>query len=213
MSRENNLNDVTVELPKRRLTVCTGVSGSGKSSLIFGTIAAESQRLVNETYSTFVQGFMPSTTRPEVDRLEGLTTTIAIDQESLPANPRSTVGTVTDVHALLRMLFSRVGTPHIGGPQAFAFNVASVQASGSITVQKGDKPVAEHRDFSLNGGMCATCEGRGSVSDFALTELRCAQVPGRWRTESARLLDGGVVWPLIQSCRAGHEQTHRRLHR
>lgn len=170
-ARENNLNNVHVDIPKRRLTVCTGVSGSGKSSLIFGTIAAESQRLVNETYSTFVQGFMPPTTRPEVDRLAGLTTTIAIDQESLPANPRSTVGTVTDVHALLRMLFSRVGTPQIGGPQAFAFNVASVQAAGRITVQKGDKPVPEHRDFSLNGGMCPACEGRGSVSDFALEEL------------------------------------------
>ena len=175
-AHENNLNDVTVSIPKRRLTVCTGVSGSGKSSLIFGTIAAESQRLVNETYSTFVQGFMPTTSRPEADRLEGLTTTIAIDQESLPANPRSTVGTVTDVNALLRMLFSRVGTPHIGGPQAFAFNVASVQASGQITVQKGGKPVAQHRDFSLNGGMCPACEGRGSVSDFALEELYDAKL-------------------------------------
>lgn len=174
-ARENNLNDVTVDIPKRRLTVCTGVSGSGKSSLIFGTIAAESQRLVNETYSTFVQGFMPPTTRPQVDRLAGLTTTIAIDQESLPANPRSTVGTVTDAHALLRMLYSRVGSPHIGGPQAFAFNVASVHASGRITVKKGDKPVAEHRDFSLNGGMCPNCEGRGSVSDFALDELYDAE--------------------------------------
>lgn len=170
-AREHNLNNVTVEIPKRRLTVCTGVSGSGKSSLIFGTIAAESQRLVNETYSTFVQGFMPPTTRPQVDRLGGLTTTIAIDQESLPANPRSTVGTVTDVHALLRMLFSRVGTPSIGGPQAFAFNVASVQASGRVTVQKGDHPKSKHQDFSLNGGMCPHCEGRGSVSDFALEEL------------------------------------------
>lgn len=175
-ARENNLRDVTVDIPKRRLTVCTGVSGSGKSSLIFGTIAAESQRLVNETYSTFVQGFMPPTTRPQVDRLAGLTTTIAIDQESLPANPRSTVGTVTDVHALLRMLFSRVGTPHIGGPQAFAFNVASVQASGRITVQKGDQPVSQHRDFSMNGGMCPACEGRGAVSDFALDELYDAEL-------------------------------------
>lgn len=170
-ARENNLNNVQVSIPKRRLTVCTGVSGSGKSSLIFSTIAAEAQRLVNETYSTFVQGFMPPTTRPEVDRLAGLTTTIAIDQEALPANPRSTVGTVTDVHALLRLLYSRVGTPHIGGPQAFAFNVASVQASGQITVQKGSTPVAEQRDFSLSGGMCPVCEGRGSVSDFALEEL------------------------------------------
>ena len=170
-ARENNLNDVSVEIPKRRLTVCTGVSGSGKSSLIFGTIAAESQRLVNETYSTFIQGFMPQSSRPQVDRLAGLTTAIAIDQESLPANPRSTVGTVTDAHALLRMLFSKVGTPHIGGPQAFAFNVASVEASGRVKVVKGDKPVSVHQQFSLTGGMCPTCEGRGAVTDFALDEL------------------------------------------
>ena len=170
-ARQNNLNNVTVEIPKRRLTVCTGVSGSGKSSLIFGTIAAESQRLVNETYSTFIQGFMPQTTRPNVDQLAGLTTAIAIDQESLPANPRSTVGTVTDALALLRILYSRVGTPHIGGPQAFAFNVASVQASGRITVTKGDKPTSVHREFSMTGGMCPTCQGRGEVTDFVLSEL------------------------------------------
>src|SRR5699024_8553119 len=170
-ARENNLNNVQVSIPKRRLPVCTGGYGSGKSSLIFSTSAADAQRLVIATYSTFVQGFMPPTTRPEVDRLAGLTTTIAIDQEALPANPRSTVGTVTDVHALLRLLYSRVGTPHIGGPQAFAFNVASVQASGQITVQKGSTPVVEQRDFSLSGGMCPVCEGRGSISDFALEEL------------------------------------------
>lgn len=170
-ARQNNLRDVSIDIPKRRMTVCTGVSGSGKSSLIFGTVAAESQRLINETYSTFVQGFMPSTSRPEVDRLEGLTTAIIVDQETLPANPRSTVGTVTDVHTLLRMLFSRLGTPHIGGPQAFSFNVASVEASGQITVKKGDKQVAEDRTFRRTGGMCPVCEGRGAVSDFDLDEL------------------------------------------
>ena len=141
-ARENNLRGVSIDIPKRRLTVFTGVSGSGKSSLVFETIAAESQRMINETYSAFIQGFMPQTTRPNVDQLAGLTTAIAIDQESLPANPRSTVGTVTDALALLRMLYSRVGTPQIGGPQAFAFNVASVQASGRITVTKGDKPTS-----------------------------------------------------------------------
>ncbi|WBL17902.1 excinuclease ABC subunit UvrA [Citricoccus sp. NR2] len=170
-AQQNNLRNVSVDIPKRRMTVCTGVSGSGKSSLIFGTVAAESQRLINETYSTFVQGFMPSTSRPEVDRLEGLTTAIVVDQETLPANPRSTVGTVTDVHALLRMLFSRLGTPPIGGPQAFSFNVASVEASGQITVKKGDKQIAEDRTFRRTGGMCSACEGRGSVSDFDLNEL------------------------------------------
>ena len=174
-ARQNNLNDVTVSIPKRRLTVCTGISGSGKSSLILGTIAAESQRLVNETYSTFIQGFMPQTTRPNVDQLAGLTTAIAIDQESLPANPRSTVGTVTDALALLRILYSRVGTPHIGGPQAFAFNVASVQAAGSVTVAKGDKPTPKHTEFSMTGGMCPTCEGRGNVTDVVVTELYDAE--------------------------------------
>ncbi|OAV60538.1 ATP-binding cassette domain-containing protein [Enteractinococcus helveticum] len=174
-AHQNNLNDVTVSIPKRRLTVCTGISGSGKSSLIFGTIAAESQRLVNETYSTFIQGFMPQTTRPNVDQLAGLTTAIAIDQESLPANPRSTVGTVTDALALLRILYSRLGTPQIGGPQAFAFNVPSIQASGRMTVVKGEEPTSVHRDFSMTGGMCPTCEGRGDVTDFILTELYDAE--------------------------------------
>ncbi len=182
-ARQNNLNKVTVSIPKRRLTVCTGISGSGKSSLIFGTIAAESQRLVNETYSTFIQGFMPQTTRPNVDRLAGLTTAIAIDQESLPANPRSTVGTVTDALALLRILYSRVGTPQIGGPQAFAFNVASVQASGRMTVDKGDNPTSVHTQFSMTGGMCPTCEGRGEVTDFVLTELY----------DAAKSLDDGAL--------------------
>src|SRR5215210_129906 len=138
-ARVNNLKDVSVELPKRRLTVFTGASGSGKSSLVFGTIAAESQRLINETYSTFVQGFMPTMARPDVDVLDGLTTAILVDQERMGANPRSTVGTATDANAMLRILFSRLGKPHIGSPQAFAFNVPSVRASGAITVERGNK--------------------------------------------------------------------------
>jgi len=169
-ARVNNLKDVTVELPKRRLTVFTGVSGSGKSSLVFGTIAAESQRLINETYSAFVQGFMPTLARPEVDVLDGLTTAIIVDQERLGANVRSTVGTVTDANAMLRILFSRLGRPHIGGPGAFAFNVPSVRASGSITVERGDSK-REKVTFSRTGGMCPRCEGRGTVSDFDLTQL------------------------------------------
>ncbi|MGK4001368.1 excinuclease ABC subunit UvrA [Sorangium sp. So ce1036] len=169
-ARENNLKDVSVEIPKRRLTVFTGVSGSGKSSLVFGTIAAESQRLINETYSAFVQGFMPTLARPEVDVLQGLTTAILIDQERLVGNPRSTVGTVTDANAMLRVLWSRLGEPHIGGPGAFAFNVPSVRASGSITVEKGGKK-AENVVFTRAGGMCPRCEGMGSVSDIDLTQL------------------------------------------
>ncbi|AUX26510.1 excinuclease ABC subunit A [Sorangium cellulosum] len=169
-ARENNLKDVSVEIPKRRLTVFTGVSGSGKSSLVFGTIAAESQRLINETYSAFVQGFMPTLARPEVDVLQGLTTAIIIDQERLVGNPRSTVGTVTDANAMLRVLWSRLGKPHIGGPGAFAFNVPSVRASGSITVEKGGKK-AENVVFTRAGGMCPRCEGMGSVSDIDLTQL------------------------------------------
>ncbi|KYF57971.1 daunorubicin resistance protein DrrC [Sorangium cellulosum] len=169
-ARENNLKDVSVELPKRRLTVFTGVSGSGKSSLVFGTIAAESQRLINETYSAFVQGFMPTLARPEVDVLQGLTTAIIIDQERLVGNPRSTVGTVTDANAMLRVLWSRLGKPQIGGPAAFAFNVPSVRAEGSITVEKGGKK-AEKVVFSRTGGMCPRCEGMGSVSDIDLTQL------------------------------------------
>ena len=170
-ARENNLADITVELPKRRLTVFTGVSGSGKSSLVFGTIAAESQRLINETYSAFVQGFMPSLARPEVDLLDGLTTAIIVDQERIGANPRSTVGTVTDANALLRILFSRVGRPHIGPPNAFSFNVPSASGSGAITVKRGDKTIAEKASFSVLGGMCPRCEGRGSVTDFDRTAL------------------------------------------
>ncbi len=169
-ARENNLKDVSVEIPKRRLTVFTGVSGSGKSSLVFGTIAAESQRLINETYSAFVQGFMPTLDRPEVDVLSGLTTAIIVDQERLIGNPRSTVGTVTDAYAMLRVLWSRLGKPRIGGPGAFAFNVPSVRAAGSITVEKGDKK-AERVVFNRVGGMCPRCEGMGSVSDLDLTEL------------------------------------------
>ncbi|WP_232715186.1 ATP-binding cassette domain-containing protein [Gordonia metallireducens] len=170
-ARENNLKNVDVELPKRRLTVFTGVSGSGKSSLVFSTIAAESQRLINETYSAFVQGFMPSMARPDVDVLEGLTTAIIVDQERMGANVRSTVGTATDANAMLRILFSRLGKPHIGSPQAFSFNVASISGAGAVTVEKGGQKIKERRSFSITGGMCPRCEGRGEVSDFDLTAL------------------------------------------
>ncbi|MFC9158308.1 ATP-binding cassette domain-containing protein [Streptomyces bauhiniae] len=169
-ARVNNLKDVSVEIPKRRLTVFTGVSGSGKSSLVFGTIAAESQRLINETYSAFVQGFMPTLARPEVDVLDGLTTAIIVDQQRLGADPRSTVGTATDANAMLRILFSRLAAPHIGPPGAYAFNVASVQASGAIKVDKGARR-AEKVTFSRTGGMCPRCEGRGAVTDIDLTQL------------------------------------------
>jgi excinuclease UvrABC ATPase subunit len=170
-ARENNLKDVDVELPKRRLTVFTGVSGSGKSSLVFATIAAESQRMINETYSAFVQGFMPTMARPEVDVLDGLTTAIIVGQERLGANPRSTVGTVTDTGALLRILFSRLGQPHIGSPQAFSFNVASISGAGAVNIEKAGRKVKERREFSITGGMCPRCEGRGSVNDIDLTAL------------------------------------------
>jgi excinuclease UvrABC ATPase subunit len=170
-ARENNLKDVSVEIPKRRLTVFTGVSGSGKSSLVFGTIAAESQRMINETYSAFVQGFMPTLARPDVDVLEGLTTAIIVDQERIGANARSTVGTVTDVNAMLRILFSRLGQPHIGSPQAFSFNVASATGMGAMTVEKGMGKAVERREFSITGGMCPRCEGMGAVSDFDLSQL------------------------------------------
>ncbi|MFH9227847.1 ATP-binding cassette domain-containing protein [Streptomyces lydicus] len=169
-ARENNLKDVSIEIPKRRLTVFTGVSGSGKSSLVFDTIAAESQRLINETYSAFVQGFMPTLARPEVDVLDGLTTVIAVDQQRMGGDPRSTVGTATDANAMLRILFSRLGTPHIGSPGAFAFNVPSVRASGAITVERGTKKAVK-ATYSRTGGMCPRCEGRGSVSDLDLTQL------------------------------------------
>jgi excinuclease UvrABC ATPase subunit len=170
-ARENNLKDVSVEIPKRRLTVFTGVSGSGKSSLVFDTIAAESQRLINETYSAFVQGFMPTLARPEVDVLDGLTTAIIVDQQRMGANPRSTVGTATDANAMLRILFSRLGQPHIGSPNAFSFNVPSVKASGAITIERGAKTKTEKATFNRLGGMCPRCEGMGSVTDFDLTAL------------------------------------------
>src|SRR3979411_3046258 len=169
-ARVNNLKDVSVEIPKRRLTVFTGVSGSGKSSLVFGTIAAESQRLINETYSTFVQGFMPTLARPEVDVLDGLTTAIIVDQERMGADVRSTVGTATDANAMLRVLFSRVGKPHIGSSQAFSFNVPSLRASGAITIERGGGKTVR-KTFTRTGGMCPRCEGRGTVSDFDLTQL------------------------------------------
>jgi len=170
-ARENNLKDVSIEIPKRRLTVFTGVSGSGKSSLVFGTIAAESQRLINETYSAFVQGFMPTLARPEVDVLDGLTTAIIVDQERMGANVRSTVGTATDANAMLRILFSRLGQPHIGSPQAFSFNTATVSGAGAITIEKAGGKTTEKRAFSRTGGMCPRCEGIGSVTDFDLTQL------------------------------------------
>src|SRR2546429_8163827 len=170
-ARVNNLRDVSVEIPKRRLTVFTGVSGSGKSSLVFGTIAAESQRMINETYSAFVQGFMPTLARPEVDVMDGLTTAIIVDQERMGVDARSTVGTATDANAMLRILFSRLGKPHIGSPQAFSFNVASISGAGAVTLEKGGKTVKERRSFSITGGMCPRCEGRGAVNDFDLSAL------------------------------------------
>ncbi|SKA38720.1 excinuclease ABC, A subunit [Marinactinospora thermotolerans DSM 45154] len=184
-ARGNNLKDVSVEIPKRRLTVFTGVSGSGKSSLVFGTIAAESQRLINETYSAFIQGFMPTLARPEVDVLEGLTTAIIVDQERLGANPRSTVGTVTDANALLRILFSRLGRPHIGPPSAFSFNTASVRASGAITVERGAAKAVK-QTYSRTGGMCPRCEGMGNVTDIDLTQLY---------DDSKSLAEGAITVP------------------
>src|ERR1700704_4884930 len=184
-ARVNNLKDVSVELPKRRLTVFTGISGSGKSSLVFGTIAAESQRLINETYSAFVQGFMPTQSRPEVDLLEGLTTAIIVDQERIGSNPRSTVGTVTDANAMLRIVFSRLGKPHIGSPKAYSFNVPSVKASGAITVERGSRKTVK-RTFSVTGGMCPRCEGMGSVTDLDLAQLF---------DDSKSLADGAMTVP------------------
>jgi excinuclease UvrABC ATPase subunit len=169
-ARVNNLKDVSLEIPKRRLTVFTGVSGSGKSSLVFDTIAAESQRMINETYSAFVQGFMPTLARPDVDVLDGLTTAIIVDQERMGANARSTVGTATDANAMLRILFSRLGQPHIGSPQACSFNVASAHGSGAVTVERGASK-SVRQSFSITGGMCPRCEGMGSVTDFDLTQL------------------------------------------
>jgi excinuclease UvrABC ATPase subunit len=185
-ARVNNLRDVSVELPKRRLTVFTGVSGSGKSSLVFGTIAAESQRLINETYSAFVQGFMPTLARPEVDLLDGLTTAIIVDQERMGSNPRSTVGTATDANAMLRILFSRLGDPHIGSPNAYSFNVPSVRASGGITVERGGKTKTERASFHRLGGMCPRCEGMGRIDDIDLTALY---------DDSKSLNDGALTIP------------------
>ncbi|HXH57032.1 excinuclease ABC subunit UvrA [Iamia sp.] len=170
-ARVNNLQDVSVEIPKRRLTAFTGVSGSGKSSLVFGTVAAESQRLINETYSAFVQGFMPTMARPDVDVLDGLTTAILVDQERMGGNARSTVGTATDANAMLRILFSRLGEPYIGSPNAFSFNTATISGAGAVTIEKGGKKMREKRSFTRTGGMCPRCEGMGSVSDFDLTQL------------------------------------------
>ena len=184
-ARVNNLKDVSIEIPKRRLTVFTGVSGSGKSSLVFGTIAAESQRLINETYSAFVQGFMPTLARPEVDVLEGLTTAIIVDQERMGADARSTVGTATDANAMLRILFSRLGKPHIGSPNAFSFNVPSVRASGAITVERGTAKTVR-KTFTRTGGMCPRCEGHGSVTDFDLSQLY---------DESKSLNEGALIIP------------------
>ncbi len=184
-ARENNLKDVSVEIPKRRLTVFTGVSGSGKSSLVFDTIAAESQRLINETYSAFVQGFMPTLARPEVDVLEGLTTAIIVDQERMGGNPRSTVGTATDANAMLRILFSRLGQPHVGSPRAFSFNVPSVRASGAITVERGAGKTVK-RSFTVAGGMCPRCEGLGSITDIDLSQLY---------DESKSLAEGALTVP------------------
>jgi len=185
-ARVNNLKDLHVEIPKRRLTVFTGVSGSGKSSLVFGTIAAESQRMINETYSAFVQGFLPTLARPDVDVLDGLTTAIIIDQERMGANARSTVGTATDANAMLRILFSRLGQPHIGSPQAYSFNVASISGAGAVSIERSGQTVKERRSFSITGGMCPRCEGRGSVTDIDLSALY---------DDSKSLSDGALTIP------------------
>src|ERR1700682_4338099 len=184
-ARVKNLKDISIEIPKRGLTVFTGVSGSGKSSLVFDTIAAESQRLINETYSAFVQGFMPTLARPEVDVLEGLTTAIIVDQQRMGADVRSTVGTATDANAMLRILFSRLGQPHIGSPKAFSFNVPSVKASGAITVERGSRKTVK-RTFSVTGGMCPRCEGMGRVTDLDLAQLF---------DESKSLSEGAITVP------------------
>ena len=198
----NNLKDISVEIPKRRLTVFTGVSGSGKSSLVFGTIAAESQRMINETYSAFVQGFMPTLARPDVDVLEGLTTAIIVDQERMGANVRSTVGTATDANAMLRMLFSRLGKPHIGSPNAFSFNIPMRKASGAMTVDKGKGERIVVRDAIYYGGMCPRCEGMGSVNDIDLTQLYDdSQVAQRGRHHDPGLQHGRLVRPHLHGSR------------
>ena len=203
-ARVNNLKDVSVEIPKRRLTVFTGVSGSGKSSLVFGTIAAESQRLINETYSAFVQGFMPTLARPEVDVLDGLTTAIIVDQERMGANPRSTVGTATDANAMLRILFSRLGQPHIGSPNAFSFNVPSVSgaAARSPSSAAGRTETERRRRSTRLGGMCPRCEGMGAVTDFDLVRaVRRQQVAQRGRADDPRLQHGRLVRPHLPRLR------------
>ncbi|MFF9687837.1 ATP-binding cassette domain-containing protein [Streptomyces sp. NPDC014623] len=220
-ARVNNLKDVGVEIPKRRLTVFTGVSGSGKSSLVFSTIAAESQRMINETYSAFVQGFMPTLARPEVDVLEGLTTAITVDQQRMGADPRSTVGTVTDANAMLRILFSRLGEPHIGPPGAYSFNTASVQASGGITVERGAaKTRTVKATFSRTGGMCTRCEGRGSVSDIDLTQLYddskslaegAFTIPG-WKSDSQWTVQVYAQSGFVDPDKPIREYTKKELH-
>ncbi len=213
-ARENNLKDVSVDLPKRRLTVFTGVSGSGKSSLVFATIAAESQRMINETYSAFVQGFMPSLARPDVDHLEGLTTAIIVDQERMGANPRSTVGTATDANAMLRILFSRLGDPYVGPPTAYSFNVPTRKASGMMTTEKGGR--TERRTVKQEvylGGMCPRCEGMGKVNDIDLTALYDEEKSlSRWRPDGAGLLDGRVVRPALRGHGPADGQADQVLH-
>ena len=187
-ARQNNLKDVSIEIPKRRLTVFTGISGSGKSSLVFDTIAAESQRLINETYSAFLQGLMPALARPEIDVLEGLTTAIVVDQKRMGADPRSTVGTATDANAMLRILFSRLGKPHIGSPQAYSFNVASISGAGAVTFERAGRTAKERRSFSILGGMCPRCEGRGSVSDMDHSQLF---------DDAKSLAEGAIISPRL----------------
>ena len=185
-ARENNLKDVSVDVPKRRLTVFTGVSGSGKSSLVFGTIAAESQRMINETYSAFVQGFMPTMARPDVDVLSGLTTAILVDQERIGSNPRSTVGTVSDINAKLRILYSRLAEPNLGSPNAYSFNVATISGKGAVTIEKGETKEVERRTFTVNGGMCPHCEGMGTATDIDISEIV---------DESKSINDGAITIP------------------
>ncbi|MFJ4565404.1 ATP-binding cassette domain-containing protein [Streptomyces caelestis] len=219
-ARENNLKDVSIEIPKRRLTVFTGVSGSGKSSLVFDTIAAESQRLINETYSAFLQGFMPNRARPEVDVLDGLTTAIAVDQQRMGGDPRSTVGTATDANAMLRILFSRLGKPHIGPPSAYSFNTASVRASGAITVERGAKTKAQKATFERTGGMCNRCEGRGKVSDIDLTQLfddskslseGAFTIPG-WKSDSQWTVQLYAQSGFVDPDKPIREYTKKELH-
>lgn len=219
-ARENNLKDVSIEIPKRRLTVFTGVSGSGKSSLVFDTIAAESQRLINETYSAFLQGFMPNRARPEVDVLDGLTTAIAVDQQRMGGDPRSTVGTATDANAMLRILFSRLGKPHIGPPSAYSFNTASVRASGAITVERGAKTKAQKATYERTGGMCNRCEGRGKVSDIDLTQLYddskslsegAFTIPG-WKSDSQWTVQLYAQSGFVDPDKPIREYTKKELH-